>query len=124
MSVLEVDVFPSKGLMGNLPEHLSIWKQREGSIFTTDMDKAHRDMAVNFIIARSKSLPIRVSLVMLDRIRPDIIYPTTVDGIPKVGFIHEDIFILFDRDDLRRDIREDIGETIYTGEQILNHVYN
>lgn len=124
MSVVEVDVLPSKGLPGHLPGHLAIWRQQKGSIFSTYIGKRSRDMLVNFIACRSQILPVRVSLVMLDRPRPSSVYPTMLDGTQKVGFIHQDFFILFNRDDLRQDIQEEIGETIYSREQILKLVYN
>lgn len=124
MSVVDVDVVPTEGLPGHLPRHIALCQQRRGSTFSTYMDRRCRDMVVDFIVNKSKRIPIRAALVQLDHVRSDFGYPTILDGIQKVGFIREDIFLLFNRNDLKPEVIKELGETIYSGEQILKILYS
>ena len=122
--MVDVEVLPSKGLPGHLPGNLAIWRGREGSMFTTSIGKRRRDLLVNYIANRCHQLPVKVSLVKLHRILPDTAYLTMLDGVRKVGFVHRNYFLLFNCSDVKESILDQVGETVYSCEEIVELVDN
>ena len=124
MSVVDVKVLPSKGLPGHLPGHHALWRGWRDDQFSTNINKRRRDMVVQFIANKSQQLPVCVSLVQLDRIRPYSAYPLMLNGSRKVGLVYREFFILFESNDLKPNIRDEAGETLYTREEIVKLVMN
>ena len=113
-------VLPGYGLPGNFAR----WRGRKGKKFATRIGKRRRDLITGFVVRTTRALPVSVSLMKLDIVRPYAAHATMIGDRRYVGFVFGQFFILIEYKDLNERIQKEVGETNLTRQELINMVCN
>ena len=118
--MVDIKILPSNGLPGNYV----IWRKKEGKKFALRIRQKRRDLITRFIVRNADiSEAVKVSLCMLDRIRPYAAFPMINQGRREVGFIVGQFFLLVPFQVLKTEVKESIGDKNFTHGEMIDTIF-
>ena len=118
--MVDIKILPSNGLPGNYV----IWRKKEGKKFALRIRQKRRDLITRFIVRNADiSEAVKVSLCMLDRIRPYAAFPMINQGRREVGFIVGQFFLLVPFQVLKTEVKESISDKNFTHGEMMDTIF-
>ena len=115
--MVEVRIIRIEGL----PGHCTVWRRKKGRKFAKRIGKQRRDLLTNFVV-QNATVPVNVSILLLDRVRPYAAYPIQLGKSRHAGFVVGQFFLLLRVDDLKESTKTTLGERNLTQEELVNAV--
>ena len=118
--MVDIKILPSNGLPGNYV----IWRKKEGKKFALRIRQKRRELITRFIVRNADiSEAVKVSLCMLDRIRPYAAFPMINQGRREVGFIVGQFFLLVPFQVLKTEVKESISDKNFTHGEMMDTIF-
>lgn len=118
LTVLPGSMYPGTAVAGNFVT----WRGRKGRRFASRIGKRRRDVLIHFVKRKTKRLPVDISILLLDRIRPFAAYPITLRNGRNVGFVFGQFFLLIKFEDLKSCVQQTIAENDLTQQEMVDMV--